>query len=101
MKLAHNYYVYIICCSDQSYYVGITNNLDRRIIEHNDGIDPHCYTFKRRPIVLKHFEYYTDVNQAIQREKQLKGWSRAKKEALFCEDFDLLSQLSKSKKPEN
>ena len=47
-------------------------------------------------VILKYFERFTDVNQSIAREKQLKGWSRAKKEALFAEDYDLLKALSKS-----
>ncbi len=97
MKLAHNYYVYIVQCADSFYYTGITNDVDRRVIEHNEGINPSCYTFKRRPVILKHFEHYTEVVQAIQRDKQLKGWSRVKKEALFVQDFELLVQLSKSR----
>ena len=95
MKLAHNYYVYILQCRDGFYYTGITNNLTRRFEEHNAGTDPFCYTHKRRPVVLKYFEEYTEVVQAIQREKQLKGWSRAKKEALFAEDYDALKALAK------
>jgi putative endonuclease len=95
MKLAHNYYVYVVQCSDAFYYTGITNDLERRIEEHNHGVNPTCYTFKRRPVVLKYFEHYTDVTQAIQREKQLKGWSKAKKEALFIQDFNSLRELAK------
>lgn len=96
MKLAHNYYVYIVQCKDGSYYTGITNDLDRRLDEHNMGHDQTCYTFNRRPVELKYYEHYTDVNQAIAREKQLKGWSRKKKQALFREDWDELKRLSKS-----
>jgi len=55
------------------------------------------YTFSRRPVELKYFEIFTDVNQAIAREKQLKGWSRKKKQALIGENFDKLKELSKSK----
>ena len=54
--------------------------------EHNTGYDPGCYTVDRRPVQLKYFEHYTDVNQAISREKQLKSWSRKKKQALFREN---------------
>ncbi len=97
MKFAHNYYVYILECNDGFYYTGITNDVDRRVIEHNEGVNPACYSFKRRPVILKYFEHYTEVLQAIQREKQLKGWSRAKKEALFIQDFELLKELSKNK----
>ena len=95
MRLSHNYYAYIIQCSDKSYYVGITNDLDRRILEHNEGLDPRCYTFPRRPVILKHFEQFTNPMEAIAREKQLKGWSRKKKEALISENYELLQELSK------
>ena len=94
MKLAHHYFVYIIQCSDGYYYTGVTNDIDRRILEHNEGLNPTCYTYKRRPVVLKFFEQYIEVAQAIQREKQFKGWSRAKKEALFSQDFNLLKVLA-------
>jgi putative endonuclease len=97
MKLAHNYYIYIVECRDGFYYTGITNNLERRLEEHNQGIDLYCFTYKRRPVILKYFERFKDVKQAIAREKQLKGWGRAKKEALFKDDSELLKQLSKSK----
>jgi putative endonuclease len=100
MKLARNYYVYIIECSDGFYYTGVTNDVEQRVLQHNEGINPTCYTFKRRPVTLKYFEHYTEVLQAIQREKQLKGWSRAKKEALFKQDFELLKELSKCSMPQ-
>jgi putative endonuclease len=96
MKLNYNYYVYIVECKDGSYYVGITNDLDRRMWEHNTGHDQGCYTFERRPVELKYFESYADVNQCISREKQLKGWSRKKKQALFRENWDEIKRLSKS-----
>lgn len=96
MKADHNYYVYIVACRDGFYYTGVTNDLERRLCEHNEGINKDCYTYKRRPVILKYFEHYTEVLQAIEREKQLKGWSRKKKEALFKEDFELLRELSKS-----
>src|SRR5829696_3548337 len=95
MKPAHNYYMYVLKCNDGLYYTGITNDVDRRLYEHNEGLIPTCFTFKRRPVALKFFEHYTEVTQAIQREKQLKGWSRAKKEALFIQDFDSLKELAR------
>jgi putative endonuclease len=58
--------------------------------------DIFSFTYKRRMVALKYFERFTDVKQAIAREKQLKGLSRARKEALFDEDYDLLKALSKS-----
>lgn len=97
MKLGHNYFVYVVECSDSSYYTGITNDLERRILEHNNGTDVRSYTFTRRPVILKYYVQFTDVQQAIAFEKQLKGWSRRKKEALFREDWDELKLLSKSR----
>ena len=97
MKLAHNYYVYIVECKDRFYYTGITNKLEKRINEHNEGKDTTCFTYRRRPVILKYFERFKDVNQAIAREKQLKGWRRAKKEALFMEEYDLLKELAKKR----
>ncbi len=75
----HAYHVYILLCSDGSYYTGVTNNLNRRLEEHNIGLVPTCYTFKRRPLQLKFTESYQFVNEAIAREKQIKGWSRKKR----------------------
>ena len=79
-----NYYVYIIECSDKSYYTGVTNNIEKRLGEHNSGYDVKSYTFIRRPVVLKFSQQFHDINQAIALEKQLKGWSR-KKERSFHE----------------
>ena len=92
------YYVYIIKCSDNSYYVGVTNNLQKRINEHNDGIDSMSYTFSRRPVKLVFNQEFLDVNYAIIFEKKLKGWSRAKKEALINNRFEDLPLLSKNRK---
>lgn len=90
------YYVYIVKCSDGSYYTGMTNSIDRRLIEHNSGKNSDCYTFIRRPVVLVWFESFSDPTQAIMIEKKIKGWSRRKKEALINEDWDRLVQFSKN-----
>ena len=92
----HLYFVYILECSDGLYYIGVTNDIDKRYDEHLQGINPKCFTFRRRPVSLKYFEIFTDVIQAISREKQLKGWSRKKKQALMNENFEDLKKLSKS-----
>lgn len=94
----NQYFVYILLCSDNSYYTGITNNLERRFHEHQSGENPQCYTYKRRPLKLVFYESFGDVNQAIAFEKQVKGWRRAKKEALINGNWDLLPQLSKTAK---
>ena len=88
------YYVYILRCSDNSLYTGITNDLERRVNEHNDGKLPDAYTFKRRPVVLEWFQDFTEPNQAIYFEKKLKRWSKAKKEALIKGDFDMIETLA-------
>lgn len=92
----NTYYVYILQCSDKSYYVGITNNLEKRILEHQEGICIKSYTYKRRPIKLMFNTQFTDVDEAIKFEKQLKGWSRKKKEAIINGDWNLLPELSKN-----
>ncbi|MEP7255507.1 MAG: GIY-YIG nuclease family protein [Ferruginibacter sp.] len=96
MKIAHNYFVYIVECKDSSYYTGVTNNLERRLWEHNNDENKLSYTCKRRPVVLKYFQRFQDINQAIAWEKQIKGWSRKKKEALFKEDWEEIKRLAKS-----
>ena len=101
MKLSHNYLVYIVECSDKSYYAGVTNDLDRRIWEHETGYDKSSYTFKRRPVVLKYFQRFQDIKYAIEWEKQIKGWSRKKKEALFTENWEEIKKLAKSKSAKN
>ena len=90
------YYVYILRCFDGSFYVGVTNDPARRVNEHNDGLDRTCFTFKRRPVELVFQAPFQDVNQAIAFEKQLKGWRRAKKEALINGDWEKLPALSRS-----
>lgn len=89
------YYVYIIKCSDNTYYTGITNDLQRRFIEHQSGENENSYTFKRRPLQLVYYSEFSDVNTAIAKEKQIKKWSRKKKEALIKENYERLTLLSK------
>lgn len=89
--------VYILQCTDDSYYVGFTSNLDRRIADHNAGFGGRNTTLKRPVILLYHEEYESKMN-AIQREAQLKKWSRAKKEALIQGDTKRLHDLSKRRK---
>jgi putative endonuclease len=90
------YYIYILQCSDNSYYTGVTNDIEKRFHEHQEGLIEGCYTHNRRPLQLMHVEEFTDIIEAISREKQIKGWSRQKKEALINGDFEGLVRLSKS-----
>ena len=92
------YYVYILQCSDNSYYTGVTNNLNRRLNEHQEGLSKTSYTYNKRPIKLVFQQTFTDVNQAIAFEKQVKGWSRKKKEAIINNEWHELPRLSKNRK---
>lgn len=88
------YVVYIVKCSDNSYYTGITNNLDRRLYEHNTSDDDFNYTFSRGPVVLVYYELFNDVKQVIAFEKKITGWTRKKKEALIENKWSKLPELS-------
>ncbi|MEK7137417.1 MAG: GIY-YIG nuclease family protein [Patescibacteria group bacterium] len=90
------YIAYIVRCRDNAYYTGVTNDIERRMTEHNEGIDPTCYTYKRRPVELVYQCSFREVNDAINAEKQIKGWSRKKKEALIGGELHLLPVLSEN-----
>lgn len=92
-----SYYIYILQCSDDSYYTGVTNNVERRFYEHQEGLIDGCYTHNKRPVKLVHIEEFSDVLEAISREKQIKGWTKKKKEALITGDFDKLVELAKGR----
>jgi len=90
-------YVYLLKCADKSYYTGVTNDLDRRLIEHNEGYNPNCYTYSRRPLKLVYSQICSTPQEAINLEKRIKGWSRAKKEALITRNWSQLHELSTCK----
>ena len=94
--MGKTYWVYILKCSDGSYYTGSTSNIEKRVSEHQQG-SILGYTYKRRPVELVFSEFFDDVYNAISAERQIKGWSRAKKEALIRADFELLKKLAKKK----
>lgn len=87
-------------CSDGSYYTGSTIDLQKRINEHHNGQGTN-HTKKRLPIKLVYVEEYLNIATAFEREKQIQGWSRAKKEALITGDFDALPNLSECKNETN
>lgn len=77
------YYLYILRCSDNSFYCGQTNNLQRRIKEHNSNDSKSAiYTKIRRPVKLVYFEKYKTIQEAMKREFEIKKWPKVKKEAL-------------------
>ncbi|MDB4979192.1 MAG: nuclease superfamily protein [Candidatus Peribacteria bacterium] len=93
----HNYYVYVLRCSDGTYYIGVTNNYLRRLSEHQSGKDRFSYTASRLPVELMHVVYFDNIFAAISWEKVVKGWSRKKKEAWMRGDFEALPALSKNR----
>lgn len=97
MSEARYLFVYILKCSDNTYYTGITNNPERRIDEHNSGENKNSYTAQRLPVEMIYCEKFTDFNLAIMWEKKIKDWSRKKKEALIKENWDQLKILAACK----
>lgn len=73
------FFTYILECADKSFYVGCTNNLESRLLQHNDSKKGAHYTKIRRPITLKYFEEFKTLKEARQRETEIKGWRREKK----------------------
>ncbi len=88
-------YMYILLCADGSYYTGSTTDLERRLEQHQNGEGAN-HTKKRLPVSLLYYEEYSRIDEALDREKQVKGWSRKKKEALIEGKSDLLPLLAKA-----
>ena len=93
------YLVYILECSDGSYYTGSTDDVNKRLWQHQEGIEPSSYTYSRRPVKLvwtsEEVQHYYD---ALRWEHQIKGWSRAKKHALIRGDFDAIHEIVKAER---
>ena len=80
-KAMKSYFVYILECSDQSYYTGVTNEVERRVAEHQYGLNLKCYTYKRRPVTLKFVEQFNCKSSNCKREANKR--MDAKKERSF------------------
>jgi putative endonuclease len=93
-------WVYILLCSDGSYYTGSHRGDDVavRVGQHQAGIDPKAFTYRRRPVRLAWAQEFQQILDAIAFERQVKGWRREKKEALIRGDFSALPTLSKTSK---
>jgi len=87
-------YMYILECSDRSFYVGSTKDLERRLWQHDDGHGSE-YTRWRLPVRLVYYEEFLRVEDAFRREKQVQGWSRAKRLALIENRPETLPLLSR------
>ena len=89
------FYVYILRCSDDSYYTGHTDNVESRVHKHDAG-EVDSYTRSRRPVRLVFSQEFPTREEALAAERQIKGWRRAKKEAIIAGRWDLLGALSVS-----
>jgi putative endonuclease len=89
--------VYILRCADGSYYTGLCQDgdLDRRVSEHQNAHRPMSYTATRRPVELAFAEHFERFDDAIAAERRIKGWSRAKKEAMIAGTWERLPALAK------
>ncbi len=94
-----DFWVYILKCNDGSYYTGHTDNLENRLHQHKSKYFPACYTAKRLPVELVFSESFVSREEAITRERQIKGWGRKKKEAMIRGDWGEVSRLAKSAHP--
>jgi putative endonuclease len=88
-------YMYILSCANGSYYTGSTNDLEKRIAQHQAGLGAN-FTKKHLPVELLYYEEFQRIDEAFFREKQIQGWSRKKKEALIKGDFGALPKLSEN-----
>jgi putative endonuclease len=87
--------MYILLCSDDSYYTGSTIDLERRLKQHQTGEGAN-HTKKNLPVKLVYYEEYQRIDTAFYREKQIQGWSRKKKQALINGDHNLLPEYAKA-----
>lgn len=92
------FFVYMLRYDDGSYYTGHTDNLELPLAQHEAG-SLGGYTAKRRPVTLVWCDSFMERDQAFQVERKLKGWSRAKKQALIAGDWERISQLASGAKP--
>lgn len=89
-------YMYILLCSNGQYYTGSTNNIEIRLAQHQSG-EGSNFTRKHLPVKLVYLEEFNRIDEAFQREKQVQGWSRKKKEALINGEYSKLPELLKNR----
>jgi len=93
-----SYAIYILKCSDRTYYTGLTKDLEGRVREHEIGAHPESYTYSRRPVKLVWSIVTESYQEAFQWEHRIKSWSHAKKEALIRGDIDGIHEIVKSER---
>jgi len=87
--------MYILHCANGQYYTGSTNDLERRLTQHQNG-EGSNFTKKHLPLELAYYEEFERIDEAFFREKQVQGWSRKKKEALIGQNYKDLPNLSRN-----
>jgi predicted GIY-YIG superfamily endonuclease len=92
----NDFYIYILKCNDNSYYVGHTDNIEKRISEHTIN-ESDCYTSSRLPVEVVFVKSFGTRDEALAAERQIKKWSRSKKEALIAGNWEKVSVLAKKK----
>jgi predicted GIY-YIG superfamily endonuclease len=90
-----SFWLSMLRCADGSFYVGHTDDLERRLAQHHEGANPNAFTASRRPLRLVYTAEMPTREDAILREMQVKNWSRAKKEALIRNDWEAISALAR------
>jgi putative endonuclease len=93
------FWMYMLRCSDDSFYVGHTDNINLRIAQHEQGSIPSCHTYWRRPVELVFVQDFGTREEALAMERRVKGWSRAKKAALCQRNWKEISRLAKCGRP--
>jgi len=91
-----SFHVYILKCADNSYYTGHTDNLQQRLAQHHQCYFKGCYTATRLPVELVYSQSFVTREEALASERQIKGWSRKKKEAMMRGDWNEVSRLAQN-----
>ena len=91
------FWTYMLQCTDGSYYVGHSEDLEYRLGQHHTGAFRDYYTFKRRPLQLVWSQEFPTRIEALGAERRIKGWRRAKKQALIAGDWERIGQLARGK----
>jgi len=92
--MQNHFYLYILKCINGAYYVGHTDNIDQRMSENNLGLIGNCYTKNKRPVELVFLQDFPTRDAAFHAERQVKGWSRKKKEAFMEGNWDKIRELN-------
>ncbi|MDR3550013.1 MAG: GIY-YIG nuclease family protein [Candidatus Babeliales bacterium] len=90
-------FVYILKCADDSYYIGYADDMESRMLAHQAKAYGNCYTATRLPVKLIFVKEFPSRDEAFRFERQIKGWSRAKKDALIAGGFEAVKALSQKK----